>query len=137
MQIESSLPNGFHDASVFEVCVDWPEAKATLLGAADVADSEHERAVRPRPFKLVIQGVRSFLMPPSLEGGAGSKLLRATLDGRGWCGGFEGWPPGRAPEQPSSPDSFVYSFFLHRLNDFISVEATSATFEWTAEAQAL
>ena len=129
-QIERSLPNGFHDASLLGIQVNWREARATFAGTADVSEVG-QGAVRGRPFKLVVHGLRSLELPQSLKESGSSHVDLGT---RGWCGGFAGWPPEREAKTSQS-EGFVYSFFLHKLNDFISVEATSASFEWSAEAE--
>ena len=96
--------------------------------------SSEEHPEKARPFKLVIQGLCSLLVPLALGEDAGGSGAGVSLKGRGWCGGFEGWPPGREPSKPPS-EPLVYSFFLHQLNDFITVQGTSATFEWTGEVE--
>ena len=110
-QIEQSLPNGFHDASLLGIEVNWSEASATFEGTADVSE-EARGAARERPFKLVVHGLRNLELPRSLKENGSSHVDLGT---RGWCGGFAGWPPEREATS-AQIGGFVYSYFLHELN---------------------
>ena len=131
-EIEESLPNGFHDAELFSFEVKWPDQEAVFKGLVDV--SVEGQTEESRPFELVVHGLSSLLLPLAFGDDENGPATSVSLVGRGWCGGLNGWPPGREPRQPP-PEPLVYSFFLHQLNDFITVQGTSATFEWAGTAR--
>jgi hypothetical protein len=126
--IEDSLPNGFHDAELVFIDVDWTAERATLRGSVDVSDVDAPAAYRP--FLLVVDGIRSLALPLGCSPDQRETGLSLSLVGRGWCGGLQGWPPERAPADPPFPDAWVYSFFLHELNDFVTIQGRLAQFEW-------
>ncbi len=133
-EIEDALPNGFHDAELSSVEVDWPAGRVMLRGVADV--SGDDSAATYRPFVLEVSGLRGLTLPPALAKRGEQAKFTVELHDRGWCGGGEGWPPGRRPETPLFPEVWVYSFFLHALNEFVTVQARAARFNWAGEPRA-
>jgi hypothetical protein len=132
-EIEEGLPSGFHDAELFSVEVDWKAERLTFRGAVDVSKGDPPEEYRP--FVLVVDGLRALLLPLALVSGDEASPFTVSLDGRGWCGGLQGWPPDREPARPPFPQAWVYSFFLHELNDFITVQGMAARLEWAGAQQ--
>jgi len=130
--VDDALPNGFHDAELMLVEVDWGVERASFLGKADVSDGKS--AQKYRAFRLVVDGIRSLSLPASLGPTRTDGAFSVDFRDDGWCGGFEGWPPDRLPADPRFPEAWVYSFFMHALNDFVTVQAMSAEFEWIGDA---
>jgi hypothetical protein len=123
-EIEDALPNGFHDAELASVDVDWPTEQAILRGAVDFSNGEPPEVYRP--FLIEVRGLRTLAVPIAVAPRARAAKFTVQLGDQGWCEGFEGWPPDRTPKGPPFPDAWVYSFFLHQLNDFITVQASTA-----------
>jgi len=113
--------------------VDWRAERASFIGWADVSDGNPPEVYRP--FVLVVEGIRSLSLPVSLAPQQDTGAFTVELGDRGWCGGFEGWPPDRTPAESPFPEAWVYSFFLHSLNDFITLQAYSAQLEWSGSPQ--
>jgi hypothetical protein len=124
------MPCGFHDATLHAVHVDWPQARVVITGVAWVAEDEPDPEVY-RPFRLSITGLRTFSAPPSLSADKADGHLCVPPDGL-WCDGHPGWLVDREPEPALPTGAWVFSWFLHALNDFMAVQAVgNAELLWT------
>jgi hypothetical protein len=115
------------------VDVDWHTEHAILRGAVDFSNGDPPEVYRP--FLLEVRGLRTLALPATLASRAQAAQFTLQLGDQGWCGGPEGWPPNRTPKSPPFPDTWVYSFFLHQLNDFITMQASAAQFTWTGKPE--
>jgi hypothetical protein len=132
-EIEGALPNGFHDAELASMDVDWQSAQAVLHGAVDFSNGAPPEIYRP--FLIEVRGLRTLTLPMALASRVQATNFTLQFGDQGWCGGLEGWPPDRTPKSPPFPGAWVYSFFLHQLNDFITVQASAAQFTWAGKPE--
>jgi len=130
-EIERMLPNGFHDALLERICVDYVKRCARLdlhvwMGDLRSQDKESREAYREGQLRLddllfcVIEPpdpTYSYYESGSLLLGAGS--LKSTE--------IPSLPqlPGPLPE-----GAFTHWFFVQKWNAFIYVAAMDAHFEW-------
>ena len=123
--IEANLPNGFHDALLRELHVDYVAHRAVF--ALDVLTStpESERDQEYRRGELTILDALFIIVdPPGMH-----CSLKRTSPSRIDCGSGQ---PSTAPiELPTIPAGyFLHWFFIDDLNAFVRVAARSATFNW-------
>ena len=119
-ELESSLPNGFHDAILRAIHIDYVTASASLVLDVDVGEVKANED-RYRRARVNLSGLLFF----SIESPERLKDL---------------WPPdglmidagpGRRSEVPPSPDSaFVHWFYVVAWNSFIHVAAHEASISW-------
>src|SRR5262245_44331541 len=123
-QLEKSLPNGFHDAQIEEIIVDYVSRKAVvkmqlLVGNPDAAPEKEREAYKPAELRL--SDVLYFVVDPP-----DPKYKYAEKNGL-WI------DAGRADEEsaPTSPipldqlptGASAYWFFVNDWNSFIHIAA--------------
>jgi hypothetical protein len=123
-QINKSLPNGFHDAYLRRLCVDYREGTVTLdldlLYGDPNAEAEAEREAY-RSGQVVISGLVWCVMEPALTTGGHRGLDGSRIDG-GPVSELKEPPP-----LPAVPEgAFSWWFFVDESNSFIYVAATDA-----------
>lgn len=124
-----ALPNGLHDAELRTLSVDLGQGSLVMnlnVWVGDMDDASRREAYRPA--KLILHGVRYFVIDPPGPGAAWLPRSSIRIDV-----GFE--PPRRAvsssPEPP--PGAFAFWLFLDELNSFMHTIAEGATLEWQGE----
>jgi hypothetical protein len=131
-EIDGSLPNGFHDADITGIQIDYVRREAIFTLEVDVSSLEtgtRERSYRPAELKL--SGLLYLIIEPpdrpfgEEEFARGSKPW-ITADSSDF-GLLESVPV--LPE-PLPPGGFRHWFFNSRHNCFIYVAAMDAGFEW-------
>ena len=123
-EIELNLPNGFHDAELCGLNVDYERGETTMTIRADVSDPGDSASGEPeyRRGRLTIKGVAflSLDVPRSI---AGPKRL--------WLTSGAGQPSTAPAELPKLPDGcFLHWFFVSEWNGFIRIAAMDAEFAW-------
>lgn len=134
-EIENSVPNGFHDAFLESVYVDYRSRRALIklrlcVGDPDAETEKGREAYREADLELldivylVIEG------PDPRSKYAETKGL--------WIDGGEA-KPDSAPAMPVPVESlprgaFAYWFFVRDWNSFIHVAAMDATLHWSSES---
>ena len=129
-ELERTLPNGFHDAEISTIRLDYVKRIASMELSIWVDDLE----VSPR-FKelyrdavLEFEGMQIMILDPPDPGYsfARAEPLWVDLDQR--------------PADPPIPTfaklpqgSFVARFYVRDWNSWISIAATSANLRWTSE----
>jgi hypothetical protein len=127
--IADKLPNGFHDAELNSIAVDWGACIATVTGEAWVAEDGPPEVYRP--FRLTLSGLQKLVLPDRAElQDLGARWERAFADSPS-LDGMVGWPPDREPaSSAASTEVPAYSFFVFSWNEFITVEAERAELIW-------
>jgi hypothetical protein len=123
-EIASKLPNGFHDAELCGLSVDYQRGVATMNINVDVSDPDVPSDPEYRPID-VVQGI--VLLAIDAPHSAASAWASTALS----IDGGEGQPSTSPIELPPLPkDTFLWWFFVNELNSFIRLAATKATFRW-------
>jgi hypothetical protein len=130
--IAERLPNGFHDAELRSLAVDWTSLVATIVGEAWAATDGPSEVYRP--FRLVMSGLHNLALPDRQElRVSGSKWQRIFPDAPP-MDGLAGWPADRPAPDSAPPTVPAYSFFVFSWNDFITVQAERAELTWLGPA---
>jgi len=128
-ELDETLPNGFHDAKIVRVAIDYAERSAILImqllvGMPDSADPEEYRKATVKITGLCYYSIE----PPDPN----YPFLRG-----GTPIGVAGYPEDSAAfaalnallsVMPKGVD--CYRFFVHDWNSFIHVAAEEVHFEW-------
>lgn len=128
--IERELPNGFHDALLRNVFIDYDRHEAIFeieiwIGNIDSEIKKLREVYRKGRLRLHDLRYCAIESPDPEYPYAGRRL---TIDA-GEIGSLKKVPPIRLPEAPSE-EAFVHWFFVRQWNAFIYVSATNARFEW-------
>jgi hypothetical protein len=134
VEIESSLPNGFHDAFLESVHVDYASRRSLLklrlcVGDPDAATEEKREAYKEADLELLDLVYLVIEGPDPRSKYAETKGL--------WIDGGEA-APGSAPATPVPVDllprgAFAYWLFVRDWNSFIHVAARDARLHWSSE----
>jgi hypothetical protein len=127
--VESSLPNGLHDALVHSLAVDFTTRVATLHLDIWIGDMEApSRGGREtyRPARLELRGLAYLVSEPPDARYNYSEARPIKVD---LC---DADPTGPVP--PLRPGDFAARFFVSAWNAFISVSARDTALEWTGSA---
>lgn len=130
-QIENSLPNGFHDAEIEVISVDYVSKCAVMkmrmwVGNLDASNEDEREAYRRA--ELLLSDLLYFVIdPPDPEYEFKKKGSVSVSAGKA---GEEG-----APAPPIAPGllpdgAFAHWFFVSDWNSFIHVAAMRADLQW-------
>ena len=123
------MPNGFHDADLQAVSINYATREARFSIRVWVGYEEpHPSAAGRKPIRrageLVVRALEALVIPSP-------KTLSETegfvLD----VSGSNGVATSDIQLPPLSADAFVYSFYVSNWNDFIVLAAQDAEFNWT------
>jgi hypothetical protein len=123
-QLERDLPNGFHDAELCGVKVDYERGEVVMTIDADVSDAEASISGEPeyRRCELIIKGL-AFLSMDVPRSISEPKPL--------WLTSGAGQPSTSPIELPPlPPECFVHWFFVSEWSGFIRVAARETEFRW-------
>jgi hypothetical protein len=122
-EIARSLPNGFHDAELLNICIDYANQTAALSLNLDVSNSEDESEELSRPARLVFSGVQFVVIDPP-EGECDDAVSMIEMgDGQPQTA-IRVLPPLRA-------EASLCWLYMSGINNFIRIAAQGATLEWT------
>lgn len=129
LEIDESLPHGFHDSNLRRIDFDCVEFKLTLHLDIWIGDtnskSEDEQALH-RPAVLTVTGLRFLIIDPPKQ------LCRQT-------GGLDidagpGQPStSKIETNPLEDNVFLYWVFFSGWNSFMRLAGCDANLEWTGE----
>jgi hypothetical protein len=134
VEIENSLPNGFHDAFLESVDVDYRSRRALIklrlcIGDPDAAIQSEREAYKGAALEL-LNLVYLVIEGPDPR----SKYAEAN---RLWIDGGEvkrdSAPAAPVPVEQLPSDAFAYWFFVRDWNSFIHVAARDARLQWYSE----
>jgi hypothetical protein len=133
-ELDHTLPNGFHDAEIFSVELDYAAKTARfrmnlLVGWPD--DPEPERQAY-QEATLVVNGLCFCSVDPP------SSTYPFIPDGKPICVGGD---PAKSDHLSSlsdlaakfPSDTWCYRFFVHDLNSFIHIAGRDAVLTWVGE----
>jgi hypothetical protein len=130
--IQASLPNGFHDAIVESVTIDYMKRNVEIFLNLWVGDlTSKDRAVREKYRRgvLTISDFNYFLIEAPDPRYSYAKDPGITIDGGPYSPGAIKSDTKIPPEIPEG--MFQYWFFVLEWNSFIHVCAREAGFKWT------
>jgi hypothetical protein len=130
-ELERTLPNGFHDAEIGTIRLDYVKRKASMELTLWMDDLEVSPEFKElyRDAVLEFEGMQSVIFDPPDPGYtfARAEPLSVDLDERA--------PDPPIPAFAKLPQgSFVARFYVRDWNSWISIAATSANLRWTSEA---
>lgn len=130
-QLVDSLPNGFHDANLESINVDYASRRATLqmqllVGSPDGETREQRETYKPA--ELHLSDVLYFVIdaPESTYEYAGTKAL--SIDAGRADEKSAPTPPIPLDQLPAGASA--YWFFVNDWNSFIHVAAMEAKLQW-------
>jgi hypothetical protein len=123
-ELENEFPNGFHDAHLVGMAVDFPAKSLRIELDVDCDDPDPNVYTR---IKFRLTGLSLFIVePPYLR-------IPLSYGDTIWTSGNETSDkmlPGLETYRKNTPaGSFFYSFFLNHWNCFVHVAATNAELE--------
>lgn len=131
-ELEDSLPNGFHDASIEGIVVDYVSQRATLqmklLVSSPETETQSEREIYKRA-ELQLLGILYFVIEapdPSYKYAEGKAL---TIDAGKTSEKSSPAPPIPLDQLPTGVSA--YWFFVSDWNSFIHIAAMDAKLQWT------
>jgi hypothetical protein len=123
--LERQLPNGFHDAALYELHIDYSNRQLTLTLGADVSPAMARvpiyRKCSLRVSDLLFVVIESADIMETLTRGNEASVDAASLEGKELD---RVWPTG-LPE-----GSFAYWFYVHGVRSSIYFGARGAALEW-------
>ncbi len=134
VEIENALPNGFHDAFLESVHVDYVSKRAQMklrlcIGDPDASTENKREAYKEANLELL--GVVYFVIE-----GPDLKSKYAETKGLWIDGGdakSDSAPAMPVPIEQLPPGTFAYWFFVRDWNSFIQVAAQDARLQWSSE----
>lgn len=129
--IDASLPNGFHDAYVERVEVDYPGAIAKIRLQLHVGTSDDPpgKCEARRLAELRLAGLVYWVAEPPHPAYLGSGMADKLVIDVGPLANFR--EEGRQALPPSAPtDAFENWIFVRNWNAFIYLAAREAALEW-------
>ncbi len=135
-EIENSLPNGFHDAKLDGIEVDYTTRTAVMRMRLHTGDPhaalEAEREAYSRA-ELAFSGILYFVIDPPDQKYPYSEKDPIWLDAGDAVSDRGSVNPAPLPLIPASQlpaGAFAYWFFVHNWNSFIHVAAADAKLIW-------
>jgi hypothetical protein len=112
-EIEETLPNGFHDANLRKIEIDYAKGEVKVevsVWIGDLESSDEELREKKRDGRLMVSGLQFCMIER---------------------------PDSRYPYQEAgslwiadSNEGFIHYFFINNWNSFIILAAKDARFEW-------
>jgi len=132
--ISDSLPNGFHDADICSIHIDYVKEEALFLIDIDLSSPEEKVEAPSRQGELKLTGLLYCVIEPpsgsySKEYICGEDKLWIVSDSSDFSV-LKNCP--KLPE-PLPDNSFRHWFFISSHNCFIYVAAMDASFRWKGE----
>lgn len=119
-ELETSLPNGFHDAELLKVHIDYEEHQVALDLNLD-ASVDKDEPERYRRGRVTFSGVVFVSLDPPVDAAMGVSTISAGS-------GEPMTAPRPLPDIPK--DCFLCWVFVARSNSFIRLAARSVTHHW-------
>jgi hypothetical protein len=120
-ELETTLPNGFHDADLLAVTRDYVNGTCVLELRVDL---EGESAEPTRTVRILLTGVSLLVMEAPDITYPFSEICGEETSGLETTGEY--FPQLPAFRERAPAGSFFYSFFLRGLNCFIHLAGTEA-----------
>jgi hypothetical protein len=127
--VEATLPEGFHDAEILRVCIDYPRQVAIIeldvwLGPSVAKDGQTKNKYRRAEMRF--PGLQFFVSDPPDENYPFDEARPITID-------LEPDGAGTPALPQRDPNAFVCSFFVQEWNSCLRLSATGCEFEWISD----
>jgi hypothetical protein len=131
-ELDQALPNGFHDAMVRTITVDYAEQTAVIAMHLLVGIPGGPRPDEYRQATLKVSGLCYFWIEPP---DAAYPFLRggSPIDVAGYPDDPEAFPALNALLPVMPKDTTCFRFFVHNWNSFIHIAARDAQISWTGD----
>ncbi len=127
-ELADSLPNGFHDAELAAVTIDFPKREARLALEIWVGDDEHREAYRQA--EVTLSGLIFWASEPPDSRYPYGEPESVKID----VGPIARLDPERRSALPPIPQSaFANWLYVNEWNAFIYSAAENARLEWCGE----
>ena len=130
-ELENKLPNGFHDAQLININIDYSNQKAVLdinLWTGDLDAKESELRETWRHGKLTINKLLFCVIEPPDSNYHYIESGPVNIDG-GPMKALSS-PPKIPLPNPLPKDAFVHWFYVSDWNAFIYIAGMDAQFDW-------
>lgn len=121
-EIENVLPNGFHDAVICSIFVDYNAKKAIFDINVNISNANNESTAVFNSGKLFLSGLHYLALEPPDE----AYLVDSVEQGL-WIASSAPIPSSK--DQKNTMGSFTHRFFINNWNSFIVLSAVDARFE--------
>jgi hypothetical protein len=131
-ELESSLPNGLHDAELHGYAVDYAQQKLILeltIWVGTMRDAPESRETY-NEGRIEISGLIFLAVEAPAANYPYAKSGTLTIDA---CDMTQNVDPGLLKSLPS--DAFVRSLWISEWNAFMHLAARSASMEWLSETK--
>lgn len=130
-EIGDTLPNGFHDADILSIHLDYVKEESSFLIDIDLSEPDVRVEVSSRQALLKLTGLLYCVIEPphcsfTKEYIPGEDKLWITSD----SSDFSGLKDCPKLPAPLPANSFRHWFFISSHNCFIYVAAMDASFQW-------
>lgn len=134
-EIKKSLPNGFHDAEILRICIDYLNEVADFLIDIDLSSQDANIAVLSRRGLLKLNGLLYCIIDASKSSSSIPKYIAG--EDKLWIASdssnFSVLTDCPQLPDPLPENSFRHWFFITSHNSFIYLAAMDASFEWKDE----
>lgn len=121
-----TLPNGFHDAEITSIRIDYVRRKVEIMIDVWVGDSESRETYRPAT--LTLSGLRYCCIEPP-DGRYPFQNASTLTVSTGTVESLAKPPDARLPDMPHTV-GFTNWFFVEQWNAFLYVSAQDASLAW-------
>lgn len=131
-EIENTLPNGFHDAFLDSITIDFPSRSASLTLQIWVGNLESENERERETYKhavLKFYDLIYFTIDPPDQGKSYTKEKPLRIDAGDSTKNSA--PPSLKPRMTIPQEAFAYWFFVEPWNAFFHIAACKADLQWT------
>ena len=136
-ELEDTLPNGFHDAYITSVAMDYVRAELRLgMSLSFSVPDDPPEVPGYRPAIVKESGVKLFVVDAPNPDPQYSILERDEQPANGFVTSTsEDWNKeiDQGLIDAAGPTAPLYSFFIGTWNSCIHIAATDATYEWSDE----
>lgn len=130
-ELENSLPNGFHDADLQSLAVDYRRREAVFkmrvwVGSEEPTPMDSGRMPIMRDAQLSVRGLDYVIIgPPQTLSETEGRVLDVS--------GYLGVPSPEISVPRQSEGAFVYSFYVSNWDNFIIFAAQDAELHWVGQ----
>jgi hypothetical protein len=123
-EISKTLPNGFHDARLIGLQIDFERESAWIELGIDFSHSDIETDAVLRRARLILSGLCYFVVePPGVDYAYDQQFISSDSSDFGELAAV--------PDLPRLPGGSFAHWFYSSSNSFIYVAAANAELDWT------
>ena len=131
-ELESDLPNGFHDAELHEIRIDYVRGYAILRMAFDFGNPDGAKQEDYRTGEMRVLGLYFCVIDPP-DPNYGYVPHGVALNVSGDPAKPDTFPALQGLSRTLPPGVSCYRFFVHEWNSFINIAAKDVQISWIGE----